>query len=67
MIEQEDFRRRSRQILSLLSRSEHEVLRLYLRGQSYAQIAVQLDISQKSVDNALGRVRRKLRSALRNP
>ena len=67
MIEQEDFRRRSRQILSRLSRSEHEVLRLYLRGQSYAQIAVQLDISQKSVDNALGRVRRKLRSALRNP
>ncbi len=67
IIEEEDFRRRTKQILSLLSRSEHEVLRLYLRGQSYAQIAAQLDISQKSVDNALQRVRRKLRSVLKNP
>ncbi|MCI8622137.1 MAG: sigma-70 family RNA polymerase sigma factor [Provencibacterium sp.] len=62
-IESEEVQKRSEQILSLLSPSESDTLRLYLRGCSYAQIAAQLGLPQKSVDNALQRVRRKLRSA----
>lgn len=63
LIESEETRRRSRQIFSLLSPSESDTLRLYLRGCSYAQIAAKLGLPRKSVDNALQRVRRKLRSA----
>lgn len=63
-IEHEDVRRKSEEITSLLSKSENEALRLYLRGYSYARMAAQLGISQKSVDNALQRVRRKLRTVL---
>lgn len=62
-IEVETVRSRSEQITSLLSKSEMEALKLYLRGCSYAQISAQLGVPQKSVDNALQRVRRKLRSA----
>jgi RNA polymerase sporulation-specific sigma factor len=63
-IENEENQRRSEQIFSLLSPSESDTLRLYLCGYSYVQIAARLGLPQKSVDNALQRVRRKLRSAL---
>lgn len=63
LIENEEIHRRNEQIFSLLSSSESDALRLYLRGCSYAQIAAKLGLSQKSVDNALQRVRRKLKSA----
>lgn len=45
----------------LLSPFEHKVLMLYLNGHSYEEIAMQLDSTAKSVDNALQRVRRKLK------
>lgn len=61
----EDVFQKNKLIQSLLSRSEQEALRLYLRGCTYAQIAAQLEVSQKSVDNALQRVRRKLKAAFR--
>ena len=41
---------------------EIQVLRLYLTGHSYAAVASRLHIGVKAVDNALLRVRRKLRS-----
>lgn len=44
-----------------LSSLEKEVLALYLDGFSYDEIAKKLGKSQKTVDNALLRVRRKLR------
>ena len=44
-----------------LSEIEREALLLFLSGQSYAQIASQLSRSPKSVENALARVRRKLK------
>lgn len=43
-----------------LSRFEAEVLRLYLDGMSYAEIADEMKKSTKSVDNAVQRIRRKL-------
>ncbi len=43
-----------------LSNLEQNVLRLYLAGFSYTEIAEKLSVSPKSVDNALVRIRRKI-------
>ena len=51
-------------INTLLSATEKEALGLYLSGHSYKEVAVLLGSSSKAVDNALQRVRRKLRSVL---
>lgn len=47
-----------------LSKTEKSVFEEYLSGRSYQEIADKLGLSLKSVDNALARVRRKLRSKL---
>ena len=46
----------------LLSDLEHRVLLLFLEGFEYTKIANELGISVKSVDNALSRIRKKLKS-----
>ena len=43
-----------------LSAFERGVLALYLRGDSYTDISVQLGKSEKSIDNALQRIRKKI-------
>jgi RNA polymerase sporulation-specific sigma factor len=48
-----------------LSDLEAEVLRLYVDGKSYVEIAEMLDRHVKSVDNALQRIKRKLDEHLR--
>lgn len=53
----------NRKISSLLSPFEQNVLKLYLSGHSYTEISQLLSSTTKAVDNALQRVRRKLRSA----
>lgn len=49
-----------------LSDFEKSVLTLYLQGCSYSEMAQALDRSEKSIDNAICRMKRKLRAAL-NP
>ncbi|MFZ2539096.1 MAG: sigma-70 family RNA polymerase sigma factor [Oscillospiraceae bacterium] len=49
-----------------LSKSEKDVLFLYLSGCEYSTVAKKLDFSQKAVDNALQRARRKLKVVLNN-
>lgn len=44
-----------------LSVFEYNVLQLFLEGNKYAEIADKLNISEKSVNNALLRIRRKLK------
>ncbi|MBQ9460676.1 MAG: sigma-70 family RNA polymerase sigma factor [Clostridia bacterium] len=44
-----------------LSSSEEKVLDLYLEGLSFEEIAQRLGVSRKSCDNAMQRVRKKLR------
>ena len=44
----------------VLSRLEMSVLELYLEGKSYQEIAEALSRSQKSIDNALQRVKKKM-------
>lgn len=48
-----------------LSKTEKSVFEEFLSGKSYQEIAKGLSIPLKSVDNALSRVRRKLRTKLR--
>jgi len=43
-----------------LSQLESEALRLYLEGNSYEQMAEDLDCDTKTIDNALQRVKRKI-------
>ncbi len=51
-----------KKIESSLSELEKNVLSLYLSGYSYKQSAKALSISEKAVDNALYRIRKKLSS-----
>lgn len=60
MINREEFRRLENVLGEMLSDLERQVLMLYLDGQSYQDIAVDLDRHVKSVDNALQRVKRKI-------
>ncbi len=49
-----------KKIEDTLSELEKKVLSLYLSGYSYKQSATALDVSEKAVDNALYRIRKKL-------
>jgi RNA polymerase sporulation-specific sigma factor len=49
----------------VLSDLETEVLRLYVEGKSYQEIAERLQRHVKSIDNALQRIKRKLEGHLR--
>ena len=51
------------QLSGLLTRYEEQVLALRLQNYSYKEIADKLSADPKSVDNALYRIRRKLRQA----
>src|SRR5690625_7137764 len=48
----------------LLSGLERKVLQLYLDGCSYQEISIELKRHEKSIDNALQRVKRKLERVL---
>ncbi len=52
-------------ITSALSEQEWKVFQLFLTGMAYNQMALNLGVTVKSVDNAMQRVRRKLKSVLK--
>lgn len=54
----EDFKQR---LNGRLSKMENEVLALYLDGNNYIQIAQLMKKSPKSIDNALQRIRQKVK------
>ena len=49
---------------SVLSKSEYDVLMLYGNGLSYKEIAEKLSVTEKAVDNALQRARKKVQGGL---
>ena len=68
---QETTRRASREklednekVISELSSYEKSVLKLYLDGHSYREIGLALNKSEKSVDNALYRIKSKLKKLI---
>ncbi|MFB4170085.1 RNA polymerase sporulation sigma factor SigH [Virgibacillus sp. JSM 102003] len=64
LVNREKFGDMETRLSELLSELEKEVLRLYLDGQTYQEISVQLKRHVKSIDNALQRVKRKLEQLL---
>ena len=63
-LEKENFRSINREITAILAPLEVKVFRLYLDGAPYREIAEKLDITEKSVDNAVFRIRKKLKKFL---
>ncbi|MHA0857663.1 RNA polymerase sporulation sigma factor SigH [Paenibacillus sp. CMAA1364] len=59
-INKEEFMGLEEKMSEILSDLERRVLMLYLDGQSYQEISIDLDRHVKSIDNALQRVKRKL-------
>jgi len=64
IIDQENAAGMERRIKDRLSSFENEVLNLYLEGLDYIHIAEQLDKPPKSIDNALQRIRSKVKSCI---
>lgn len=61
LIEEENKEERLRKINEVLTELERKVLEEYLSGFSYLQISENLSISTKSVDNAISRIKIKLK------
>lgn len=61
LIEKESYNDLEHTIKSELSDFEYQVLCEFLSGKSYAEIAASLNVSAKSVDNALSRIRSKIK------
>lgn len=66
VVSQEDLDTMHTKIYDVLSSLEQEVLRAYLDGKSYQEIAESLGRHVKSIDNALQRVKRKLEKYLQD-
>ena len=64
IIDRENTRALEDEIKSALSPMENTVLNYYLEGKSYADIGMLMDKNPKSVDNALQRIRTKIRNYL---
>lgn len=60
VIGKENLKILEREILKSLSKMEQEVLGYYLRGRSYTQIASLMKKDEKSIDNALQRIKKKV-------
>ena len=61
VIDREDAQTTEQKIREQLSEFENQVLEKYLNGENYLQIADAMDRSPKSIDNALQRIRSKVR------
>jgi RNA polymerase sporulation-specific sigma factor len=64
LINRENMGNMQLKLSKLLSRLEKEVLQLYLEGCTYQEISEELNRHEKSIDNALQRVKRKLEHLL---
>lgn len=60
LVEKENVKETFNQIKNSLSNLEFKVLVLYLKGYSYNEISTTMNISKKSIDNALSRIKNKL-------
>ena len=60
VIGRENLKILEREILKTLSKMEQEVLAYYLRGRTYTQIATSMNKEEKSIDNALQRIKKKV-------
>jgi RNA polymerase sporulation-specific sigma factor len=61
VIEQEIWEEYKRRLTGMLSGMEQQVLDFYLDGDSYTQIAQKMGKTPKSIDNALQRIKQKIK------
>ncbi len=64
MITKEHFSSILTKMSEVLSKFEWKVMNLFLDGKSYSEIAKRLDKSEKSIDNALQRIKKKVEKYL---
>ena len=64
LLEKEDFKQFEQKIKDVLSEFEWLVFCLYIQKKSYAKIAEEVGKSEKSVDNAIYRIKKKLKELL---
>lgn len=64
IIDRENVSRIEKNLFAYLSEMETKVLELYLDGMTYQEIAVYMDKSPKSIDNALQRIKNKLQKQI---
>lgn len=64
VLSREAYKGRMEQFLSALAPLERDVFRLYVLGNSCKKIAEQLSVSEKSAENAVYRIRKKLKVLL---
>lgn len=64
VINKENYKNTENKIVSILSEYESAVLLLYLEGKTYTDIAAELDKTEKSIDNALQRIKRKIEKSV---
>ncbi len=62
LVEKESYAQRRMQVMAMLSAREWEILQCVMDGASYAETAARLGITEKAVDNAMQRIRRKMRA-----
>ena len=62
IINRENYKYLVSAIKKTLSKKEFEVLKYYLRGYTYKEIADFLNLNQKSIDNSLSRIKNKLKN-----
>ena len=62
LVERESYAQRRMQVMAMLSAREWEILQCVMDGASYAETAARLGIAEKAVDNAMQRIRRKMRA-----
>jgi len=66
MINKERFRILEEKLVATLSKYESMVLKRYISGHTYTDIATELGKSEKSIDNALQRIKKKIEKVLEN-
>ena len=66
MIDKERFYSIEEKLSKILSKLELRVLTKYLEGKSYTEIALQIGKPEKSIDNALQRIKRKIEKNIIN-
>ena len=64
MISKERFSNMMDKMVEVLSKFELQVLNLFLSGKSYSEIAKKLSKTEKSIDNALQRIKKKVEKHL---
>ena len=64
LIDSENYGDTNEKIQNMLSAFENEVLKMYINGQSYQEIARIMEKEPKSIDNALQRIKKKVLKCL---